>query len=88
MGSKKHPHSNNSTVDQLRVETPEAAQSGLNPKAVIYTRLSATSLWINTNKMVLLQTAQAFVFNLNAPQSSVCAQIVLDSVSQRSYVTN
>ena len=46
-----------------------------------------TSLWVSSDRAVLLQTAQATVFNTETPQKSQRVRIVLDCGSQRSYVT-
>ena len=47
----------------------------------------STSLWVGSDRAVLLQTAQALASNPDAPQKSRQVRIVLDCGSQRSYVT-
>lgn len=46
-----------------------------------------TSLCVNAKHTILLQTARAMVFNPEVPQSTMEVRIVLDSGSQRSYIT-
>ena len=60
--------------------------SGMNPSAPAF-QPPTTSLWINSNQGVLLQTAQVVVFNPDDPQRSKRVRVVLDSGSQRSYIT-
>lgn len=84
------PPSSNPTATQPR--TPSASNSatrppGLNPGAAAYTATPTTSLYIDTNKTVLLQTARAFVYNPYLPQSPLEVRVLLDGGSQRSYVT-
>ena len=69
--------------------SPASHQSGLNAEASASQSQNcrSTSLWVNTDRAVLLQMAQALVFNPHAPQNSCGVQIVLDCGSQRSYVT-
>ena len=60
----------------------------LNPDAPAFKDSSkATSLWVSFSHTVLLQTAQALSFNPKLPQLSRQVQIVFDSGSQHSYVT-
>ena len=49
---------------------------------------TTTALYVDVNKTIFLQTAQALVYNPCFPQSSLKVRIVLDSGSQRSYVSN
>ena len=46
-----------------------------------------TNLWVNSDRAVLLQTAQAQVLNPDSPAHSRMVRIVFDSGSQRSYIT-
>lgn len=61
---------------------------GLNPEAEPFKPPTSTALWTNGNHAVLLQTAQAKVCNPEDKQHWRNIRIVLDSGSQRSYVTN
>ncbi len=54
----------------------------LNPDAPTFPAPGTTSLWVNTKRAVLLQTARTEVFNPAMPQSSLEVRIVLDSGSQ------
>ena len=46
-----------------------------------------TGLYIQASRGVLLQTAQAIVFNPHQPDHSLEVRVILDSGSQRSYIT-
>ena len=46
-----------------------------------------TNLWVNSDRAVLLQTAQAQVLNPDSPAHSRMVRIVFDSGSQWSYIT-
>ena len=60
---------------------------GLNPEAAAY-KSTSTSLYVDASNTVLLQTAQTVVYNLTAPQSPLQVRAILDSGSQKSYVTS
>uniref|UniRef100_A0A1X7TZM9 Uncharacterized protein n=1 Tax=Amphimedon queenslandica TaxID=400682 RepID=A0A1X7TZM9_AMPQE len=68
--------------------------SGLNPEAREFNAQStATCLAENTalltgNETIMLQTAQATVYNIREPEHRARVRIILDSGSQRSYVTD
>ena len=67
---------------------PTLTQSTLNPGAPAFTSLPAsTSLCTNSTKTVLLQTALAEISNPRNPTLVLNARIVLDSGSQKSYLT-
>lgn len=72
--------------------TPSAAnptQGNLNPEAPMYKPPTSTSnLWIYSGKSVLLQTAQVTAFNPDYPSRTARIRIVLDTGSQRSYITD
>ena len=60
----------------------------LNPDAAPYESTPTTSaLCANSIKTVLLQTARARVYNPSIPQTAVEMRVLLDSGSQRSYMT-
>lgn len=59
----------------------------MNHEAAAFQPPTSTTLWTGANQGVLLQTAQALVFNPDNPQHSKRVRIILDSGSQRSYVT-
>ena len=64
-----------------------AHRPGLNPNATAFATPSTTTLCVDTDKAVLLQTTLADVYDpLN--HNSVCkARMILNSGSQRSYIT-
>ena len=59
----------------------------MNPAAPVFHPPTSTALWTNIYQAILLQTAQALVFNPDDPQCSKHVHVVLDSGSQRLYVT-
>ena len=59
----------------------------MNPAAPAFRPPCLLTLWTCANQAVLLQTAQAVVFNPDNPQRSKRIRIILDLGSQRSYVT-
>ena len=67
--------------------TSQAPASGLNPHAVACTTPSSTTLCVDTSKAVMLQTATADIYNPTCPESLVKVRNILDSGSQRSYIT-
>ena len=73
-------------TDDSSRKTP-TSQSGLNTNASEFAS-TTTALYVDVNKTIFLQTAQALVYNPCFPQSSLKVRIVLDSGSQRSYVSN
>ena len=60
---------------------------GLNPEALAYSPITHTSLWVNSGRTILLQTACTQVANPRRPHLSKQVRIVFDSGSQRSYIT-
>ena len=46
------------------------------------------SMYTNANTSILLQTARAIVYNPNQPHLTTEVRLILDSGSQRSYVTD
>ena len=88
----QHPSATNVTQAQSPCTTSgqsTSASPGLNPQAVSYTPTESTpTLWVNTDQAVLLQTAKAVAFNPNDPGISMTVRIVLDTGSQRSYITD
>lgn len=66
---------------------PPSRRPTLNPEAPSYPA-PTTTMWVDTNQTVLLQTAQAVIFNPGSPHISFEARIVLDTGSQRSYITD
>ena len=60
---------------------------GLNPNATTFATPSTTTLCVDPNKAVLLQTALADIYNPLNPHNSCKARMILDSGSQRSYIT-
>ena len=67
---------------------PTATSSTLNPSASAFiSPPTSTSLYANSNKTVLLQTALAKISNPRNSTLVLNAKIVLDSGSQKSYLT-
>ena len=62
--------------------------SVLDPTAPVFnTPPTSTALYVDSSKSVLLQTAVAEAYNPTNPSSTVRIRIILDSGSQRSYLT-
>ena len=78
---------NDTDVARQEVETSTSClATNLNPEAPPFSP-TTTSLWMNSNRTTLLQTAQATLFNPSDPEVNLCVRLVMDSGSQRSYVT-
>ena len=63
----------------------------LNPDAPTYevlTSNSSSTLYVGADETTLLQTARAVLYNPNRPDSIVRVRAILDTGSQRSYVTD
>ncbi|XP_065902449.1 uncharacterized protein [Dysidea avara] len=78
----------------LTVSTPAAAQTtspsttALNPTAPTFTSPpTSTSLYVDASKTVLLQTALSQAYNPRNPSMTYNLRLILDSGSQRSYLT-
>ena len=68
--------------------TPPTHPADLNPEAASYVATPTKSYFCaDPGKVVLLQTAQAHIHNPHRPQCSIGVRLLLDSGSQRSYVT-
>ena len=69
--------------------TSTTLPAGMNPTAPVFKPPGSTSttLWTSTNQAILLQTAQAVVFNPDDRQRSKRVRIILDNGSQRSYIS-
>lgn len=73
-------------VDQLSLAQPTNAS--LNPEAPPFTTVPTSSnLCTNGMKAVLLQTARASVYNPAQPHRSIRVRVLLESGSQRSYIS-
>ena len=76
------------TPPRLRNDDTVAISSGLNPNAATFTTPSTTTtLCVDASKTVLLQTALADVYDPTNPQPTILVRMILDSGSQRSYIT-
>ena len=71
----------------LNSTSPPTQCPGLNPNATAFAMPSTITLCMDTNKAVLLQTALADVYDPLDPHSTCKARTILDSGSQRSYIT-
>ncbi len=89
-GSDQTRTSNSSTIQTRSppFDPPAAPRSGLNTDASTFQTQEhrSTSLYVNSHRSILLQTAQAQAFNPLSPHLSQGVRIILDSGSQRSYV--
>ena len=63
-------------------------QLGLNPQTNVFSPVTTTTMCTNNTMAVLLQTARTYVYSPTSPQSTVEVRVLMDGVSQRSYVTN
>ena len=80
---------NSPVTSQPRTEPSASRNAGLNPQAPAYAPTPpTTSLWVRSDRAILLQTAKVAAFNPSDPQASQLVRIVLDTGSQRSYITN
>ena len=76
------------TTDTQSEATPLETTSSLNPSAPEFTpSATGTTLYFETTKTVLLQTAVAGVYNPTDHSQRRRIRVVLDSGSQRSYLT-
>ncbi len=60
----------------------------LHPILLLLCLLPPPCAWTYSDNQVLLQTARAVVYNPNDPSISRTARIVMDTGSQRSYLTD
>ncbi|XP_064394514.1 uncharacterized protein LOC135341786 [Halichondria panicea] len=61
---------------------------GLDPEAPPFQLPKTGLLWTYSSKPVLLQTARATAYNPDCPSTSLSVRMVMDTGSQRSYITN
>ena len=83
-----HRATTNSESQPVPPEVSEATKSGLNPDATAFVAPTSVTMCVGVDKSVLLQTAQVSIHNPHKPQPSLRVRAILDSGSQRSYVTN
>ena len=78
----QHDQSRSNQMSQLRGTGPnlDSAATNVTP--------TTASLYVDADKTVLLQTAQASIFNPQRSQASLQVRVVLDTGSQRSYITD
>ena len=70
------------------VQNSSTSAAALNPTAASFTSPpTSTSLYVGTNKAVLLQTALVEVYNPTNPSLTLKLRLILDRGSQRSYLT-
>ncbi|XP_011407795.1 PREDICTED: uncharacterized protein LOC105311847 [Amphimedon queenslandica] len=65
----------------------EAGEQSLNPRAPAFESKSTKSLLVDSDQTVLLQTARATCFNPDKPHIQLGLRFLLDSGSQRSFIT-
>ena len=83
------PAKSHQPPDKEQHRVTALAKGTLDPSAPPFANTNTTSpvLYIHTNKGVLLQTARAVVTNPHHPSRSLDVKVILDSGSQRSYIT-
>lgn len=81
--NKSYPRTEDSTPSSSSETT-----AALNPEAVPYNPPTTSALWTCSAKRVLLQTAQATVFNPDCPSRTQRVRIVMDTGSHSSYITD
>ncbi len=79
-------HGSLPTSGEERSDPPQG-RTPPNPEAQPFKPLTTTSLYVDSSKSVLLQTAQAVVYNPSTRQDSVRVRLLLDTGSQRSFIT-
>ena len=79
--------STSKTHVNLTTTSSQAKASNLNPDATIFQVPTTVSMYIDSNKTILLQTARTCICNVNMPEYSMEIRAVLDTGSQRSYIT-
>ena len=78
--------STNKTHVNLSIASGQAPASNLNPGATSFQIPTTVSMYIDSNKTVLLQTARTCIYNVNMPECSMEIRAVYTG-SQRSYIT-
>ena len=74
---------NSSATSQPGTEPNAGCNTGLNSQAPAYAQTSpTTSLWVQSDQAILLQTAKAVAFNPSDPRVFQLVRIVLDTGSQ------
>ena len=81
--SPKLHHVPTSSANSAQTSSP----ASLNPNAASFTTPTTTSLLVGTKKTMMLQTARATIYNPTAPHPPLQVRMILDSGSQRSYIT-
>ena len=75
-------------ADESTPSSTSETTVALDPEASPYNPQPTRTLWTYSGKHVLLQTAQATAFNPDLPSRALRVRIVMDTGSQRSYVTD
>ena len=76
-------------TQQQRRSDSLVSRTCLNPSAVPFNGSASSTLLTEVNQPVLLViNCPANIYNLQNPQSTVKVRLVLDGVSQRSYITS
>ena len=87
---RRHPSicSESTPVTQELTTTPSTdSTAAINHNAASFQPSAKTSLFVGADNTVLLQTAKVHIFNLSKPDKSMSIRAVLDTGSQKSYIT-
>ena len=76
-----------SICSRVAPEPPTKAAPSLNPEAAAF-ESTASTLCVGATKSVLLPTAQVDVYKSETPQQTLRVRAILDTGSQRSYITS
>ena len=82
------PSKCNSRPEKSNPSSGSEITATLNPEATPYNPPATPTLWTYSGKHVLLQTAQATVFNPDCPSKTHTVRIMMDTGSQQSYITD
>ena len=74
-------------LDKQPLPPPANSESSMNLAAPPFNPSKSLTLWTCANQTILLQTAQAVVFNPDDPHRSAKVRVIFDLGSQRSYIT-
>ena len=77
------------TIDRVKPlhNTPTVEGSNSPPQSPPRESNGGTALYVNASTPILLQTTKAVIYRPDQPTEKFLARLILDSGSQRSYVT-
>ena len=82
------PNKSNPRAEESNTSSGSETTTTLNPEAAPYDPPTTRTLWTYSGKHVLLQPAQAMAFNPDCPSKVRRVRIVMDTGSQKSYITD